>query len=70
MCAKSTFFSLSGQAVEQNKRSQSLVLVSTPQRGKLFCFLFSDPIIVGLRRKVVFSRCELQYIRIEIDIYL
>ena len=29
LCAKNTFFSLSGQALEQNKTSQSLVWVST-----------------------------------------
>ena len=38
MCAKSTFFSLSGHPVEQNKRRQSLVWVSTPQRGKPVLF--------------------------------
>ena len=38
-------------AVEQNEKSQSLVWVSTPQRDILFCFLFSDPIIVDLTGK-------------------
>ena len=58
---KARFFSLSGPAVEQNKRSQSLVWVLTPQRGKPvwfsvfrfhgenLVFLFFDPIIVGLK---------------------
>ena len=60
LCATSTFFSLSGPAVEQNKRSQSLVWVSTPQRGNLFCFLFIDPIILGRplasqQRKLLFG---------------
>ena len=48
MWAKSTFFSLSEQAVEQNEGSRSLVWVSTPQRGKPFFFLLSNTIIVGL----------------------
>ena len=34
---------------EQNKRSQSLVWVSIQHKGEnLYCFLFFDPIIVGL----------------------
>ena len=45
-CVRIARFSAS---VEQNERSQSLVWVSTPQRGNLFCFLFSGTIIVGLR---------------------
>ena len=50
---KNTFLSL--LAVEQNERSQSRVWVST-QRGKLFCFLFSDPMIVGLRVRVMINQ--------------
>ena len=42
---KARFFSLSGQAVKQNERSQGLVCFPTPQRGKPVCFLFFDPII-------------------------
>ena len=44
----------SGQAAEQNKRSWSLVWVSTPQRGKpvFFFFLFSGPIRVGLSKQI------------------
>ena len=36
LCAKSTFFSLSGQVLEQKKRSESLVWVSAPQRRNPF----------------------------------
>ena len=44
----------SARPVEQNKRSQSLVWVSTPQRGKPVLFLFSDLIIVGLKSGVIY----------------
>ena len=50
LCAKSTFFSVSGQAVEQNKRSQSLGGFQHHKGENLFCLQFSDPIIVGLKR--------------------
>ena len=50
LCAKSTFFSL---LLKQNESSQNLVWVSTPRRGKQFCFLFSDPIIVGFRENYI-----------------
>ena len=49
VCEKSTFFSLSRQAVEHNKRSQGLVWFQHHKGENLFRFLFSDPIIVGLR---------------------
>ena len=45
-------------SVEQNERSQSLVWVSTPQRGKLVCFLFSGTIIVGLRPTIPGSKSK------------
>ena len=45
---KTRHYSLSGQSVEQNKRSQSLARVSTSQRGKPVLFLCSRSIIVGL----------------------
>ena len=38
-------------AVEQNERSQSIVWVQDREGENLFCFLFSDPIIVGLLRQ-------------------
>ena len=43
------FFSLLGQVLEQNKRSQSLVCGFQHHKGEnLLCFLFSDPVIVYL----------------------
>ena len=47
LCAKITFFFVSGRALEQNKGSQSLLCEN------LFCFLFSDPVIFGLDVKLV-----------------
>ena len=44
MYEKHVFFA----AVQQNERSQSLVWVSTRQRGKPVRFLLSDPTIAGL----------------------
>ena len=43
LCAKNTFFSLAGQALERKKRSQSLVWVATPQR-RIPVFVFCFPI--------------------------
>ena len=47
---KGTFFSLSGQALKQDKGSHSLEWVSTPHRGKTVLLLCSDSIIVGLNK--------------------
>ena len=49
---KARFFSLSGQAVELNKRSQRLVWVSTPQRAKpVFILCFPIPQLSALRNQ-------------------
>ena len=37
-CVRKNIYSPSGQVLEQNKRSQSLVWVSTPQMGKTLSF--------------------------------
>ena len=36
---------------EQNERSRRLVWVQHHKGENLFCFLFSDPIVVGLTRE-------------------